>query len=59
MNLTVVRDTDRKFIEKNLSPGGSADLLALTLFLCFLKCPKSFPKENICPVSENIFSDSV
>ncbi|MGN1413307.1 MAG: triphosphoribosyl-dephospho-CoA synthase [Anaerovoracaceae bacterium] len=59
MNLTAVRDTDRKFIEKNLSPGGSADLLALTLFLCFLKWPKSFPKENICPVLENIFSDSV
>ena len=59
MNLTAVRDTNRKFIEKNLSPGGSADLLALTLFLCFLKWPKCFPKENICPVLENIFSDSV
>ena len=59
MNLTEIRETDRKFIEKNLSPGGSADLLALTLFLGFLKYPKSFQKENFCPVSENFFSDSV
>ena len=28
---------DKRFIEKNLSPGGSADLLALTLFLHFLR----------------------
>jgi holo-ACP synthase/triphosphoribosyl-dephospho-CoA synthase len=28
-----VAETDRLFIEKNLSPGGSADLLALVLFL--------------------------
>ena len=28
---------DKRFIEKNLSPGGSADLLALTLLLIFLK----------------------
>lgn len=28
---------DKRFIEKNLSPGGSADLLALTYFLHFLK----------------------
>lgn len=28
---------DKRFIEKNLSPGGSADLLALTLLLFFLK----------------------
>lgn len=28
---------DREFIEKNLSPGGSADLLSLTYFLYFLK----------------------
>ena len=27
---------DRAFIEKNLSPGGSADLLALTLLIHFL-----------------------
>lgn len=27
---------DRRFTEKNLSPGGSADLLALTLFIHFL-----------------------
>lgn len=59
MTLAEIRETDRKFIEKNLSPGGSADLLALTLFLGFLKYPKSFQKENFCPVSENFFSDSV
>ena len=53
MNLTEIRETDRKFIEKNLSPGGSADLLALTLFLGFLKYPKSFQKENFFPISEN------
>lgn len=28
---------DRQFIEKNLSPGGTADLLAVTYFLFFLK----------------------
>ena len=45
MNLAAVRETDRKFIEKNLSPGGSADLLALTLFLCFLKNPAALTSE--------------
>lgn len=59
MNLAAIRETDRKFIERNLSPGGSADLLALTLFLGFLKYPKSFQKENDFPFSENYFSDSV
>lgn len=53
MTLAEIRETDRKFIEKNLSPGGSADLLALTLFLGFLKYPKSFQKENFCSVSGN------
>jgi len=28
---------NRVFVEKNLSPGGTADLLALTLMLHFLK----------------------
>ena len=28
---------DRAFIQKNLSPGGTADLLALTFLLHFLK----------------------
>ncbi len=32
-SLERVAETDRLFIEKNLSPGGSADLLALVLFL--------------------------
>lgn len=45
MDLAAVGETDRKFIEKNLSPGGSADLLALTLFLCFLKNPAALTSE--------------
>ena len=36
----VLQDLDREFIEKNLSPGGSADLLALTYFLHFLRTDK-------------------
>lgn len=32
-----ITELDREFIEKNLSPGGSADLLALTYFLLFLE----------------------
>ena len=31
--LDVIEELDHKFIEENLSPGGSADLLALTYFL--------------------------
>lgn len=30
-------DLNRRFVEKNLSPGGTADLLAMTLLLHFLK----------------------
>lgn len=30
-------DMDLDFIEKNISPGGSADLLAITLLLYFLQ----------------------
>lgn len=33
----VLRQMDAAFVEKNLSPGGSADLLAMTYFLHFLK----------------------
>lgn len=32
-----ILELDKEFIERNLSPGGSADLLALTYFLYFLK----------------------
>ena len=32
-----LRDLDRQFVEKNLSPGGSADLLAATFFLHFME----------------------
>ena len=32
-----LRDMDSRFIEKNLSPGGSADLLALCWFLYFVE----------------------
>lgn len=35
-SLKVIEELDREFIERNLSPGGSADLLALTYFLHFL-----------------------
>lgn len=34
--LSVIEDLDRDFIRRNLSPGGSADLLAMTYFLYFL-----------------------
>lgn len=36
-SLSVIEQLDREFIEKNLSPGGSADLLALTYFLYFIR----------------------
>lgn len=35
-SLAVIEALDREFIERNLSPGGSADLLALTYFLHYL-----------------------
>lgn len=35
-DLSVIEELDREFIQRNLSPGGSADLLALTYFLLFL-----------------------
>lgn len=35
-NEATLLELDSKFVEKNLSPGGSADLLALTYFLYFL-----------------------
>lgn len=35
-DLSVIKQLDNEFIERNLSPGGSADLLALTYFLHFL-----------------------
>ena len=34
--IETIAQLDREFIEKNLSPGGSADLLALCFFLLFL-----------------------
>ena len=36
-SLSAIEALDQEFIEKNLSPGGSADLLAVTYFLHFLK----------------------
>lgn len=36
-----VKKMDRDFIEKNISPGGSADLLAVTLMFIFLENPLS------------------
>ena len=38
---------DDWFIERNLSPGGSADLLALTIFLRDLECAKAHSKEML------------
>lgn len=35
-DMDVIRQLDQEFIQKNLSPGGSADLLALCFFLLFL-----------------------
>lgn len=35
--LSVIKEMDEDFIKRNLSPGGSADLLALTYFLHFLE----------------------
>ena len=35
--MAVLENLDQQFIEKNLSPGGTADLLAVTYFLFFLK----------------------
>lgn len=36
-SLSVIKEMDEDFIKRNLSPGGSADLLALTYFLHFLE----------------------
>ncbi len=35
-DLSVIEELDKEFIQRNLSPGGCADLLALTYFLYFL-----------------------
>ena len=41
-SLEKIADLDRDFIRENLSPGGSADMLALTLFMHFLKKREDF-----------------
>lgn len=41
--LNDVREIDNSFIEKNISPGGCADLLAMTFMLYFLE---KYPKPN-------------
>lgn len=33
----VLKELDRKFAEQKISPGGSADLLAITYFLYFIE----------------------
>lgn len=33
----ILEALDEEFIQRNISPGGSADILALTYFLCFLE----------------------
>ena len=35
--ISILQDLDRRFIEENISPGGSADLLALAYFICFME----------------------
>ena len=35
--MTDIARLDRQFVAENLSPGGSADLLALTLLLHFMR----------------------
>ncbi|MDR3122650.1 MAG: triphosphoribosyl-dephospho-CoA synthase, partial [Treponema sp.] len=44
-------ELDRRFIARNLSPGGSADLLALALFFHFLEetAERDFPLEVFPP----------
>ncbi len=39
-SLFLLEDLDRDFIQKNISPGGCADLLALTYFLYFMEQEK-------------------
>ena len=34
-SMSIIEELDRQFVEKNISPGGCADLLALTYFLYF------------------------
>ena len=36
-SMTDIARLDRQFVAENLSPGGSADLLALTLLLHFMR----------------------
>jgi len=40
-SIEVLRKLDRDFTKQNLSPGGCADLLALTFFLHFLSSPEN------------------
>ena len=35
--MNFIRNLDKKFIEMNISPGGCADLLAITFMLYFLE----------------------
>jgi triphosphoribosyl-dephospho-CoA synthetase len=38
-NITIdeINETDNKFIQMNISPGGCADLLAITYMFCFIQ----------------------
>jgi len=38
-SMSVIEELDREFIQKNLSPGGTADLLAITYFLYIITSP--------------------
>jgi triphosphoribosyl-dephospho-CoA synthase len=57
-DMEAVAGLDREFIARNLSPGGSADLLAATCFLHFLRrrtgaAPAARPSESALPHARN------
>jgi triphosphoribosyl-dephospho-CoA synthase len=43
----IVEEMDQVFIARNISPGGCADLLAVTCFLYFLQTNRSYPRDQI------------
>ena len=44
--MEAIRRLDTAFIERNLSPGGCADLLAVTLFLYRLTTEMNYPDDE-------------
>ena len=37
LDINLLTEIEKEFIEKRISPGGAADLLAITMFLYFIK----------------------